>query len=241
MKKEERVMPEPDRYAVCAPADFPILEFYRGVFDSCFILLHPFIKPTKIPTARFRPKSYPSKEELNQGSEKVTWGSVLKSSGLDDLSQIDIGLRTGISGLRKEFGNQHFNSIISEIEESEGIIRPSEGRISEMLEDSILSSLQRLNYHWVWIGDEFCSERKLHWIDDLKNTDFMPCHGSIFTPDHRVLITTDWDSHFSLLCADQKLLEAFLATDDYEGFWCDEETEIYWSIRNKNIHSGPRG
>lgn len=135
--------------------------------------------------------------------DQVYWRRVLQASSLVNISQIDIGLRTGISGLRAEFQNPEFDAMISQVEKSEGLIRPGEGEIPELIEDSVLSSLQKLGYQWVWISDEFCSERKIHWIEDLKATYFMPAHGSIFTPDHSVLITTHWDSHFSLLCSDR--------------------------------------
>ena len=45
---------------------------------------------------------------------------------------------------------------------------PSEGFFSDLLHDSILQSIEDLGYEWVWVGDEFCTERKLYWIDDLK-------------------------------------------------------------------------
>ncbi|MBN2234072.1 MAG: DUF2711 family protein [Opitutales bacterium] len=234
MKAEERDAPEPDRYAVCASEGSPILEFYRGVFDSCFVLLHPFIKPNTIPIARFCSDSYPSKMELKNGTEPVSWMHILEVSNLQSLAQIDVGLRTGICGLREVNENRDYEAEISRIEQMENIVRPVEGCLPEMIQDRILSSLQEMGYRCVWIGDEFGSGREFHGIDDLKDTDFMPIHGSIFTPDHRVLITTHWDSHFSLVCSDRGRLKSFLSTGDYEGFWCEDDTEIYWSLRSKN-------
>ncbi|WP_289889905.1 hypothetical protein [Virgibacillus pantothenticus] len=38
-------LPNPHRYAVCAPEDMPIKSFYQGVFEEVFIFFHPFIKP----------------------------------------------------------------------------------------------------------------------------------------------------------------------------------------------------
>jgi hypothetical protein len=41
----------------------------------------------------------------------------------------------------------------------------------------VLSSIQLLGYEWVWVGDEFGTERKLYWIDDLKNQKSGPTVG----------------------------------------------------------------
>ena len=32
----------------------------------------------------------------------------------------------------------------------------------------VLESIQEIGYEWAWVGDEFGTERKLYWIDDLK-------------------------------------------------------------------------
>lgn len=234
MKADRRDAPEPNRYAVCASEGAPILDFYRGVFDSCFVLLHPFIRPITIPTLRFFSDAHPSKMEIKNGADPVPWRHILEVSSLQSLAQIDIGLRTGICGLKEDNENQEFEAEISRVERTEHIVRPGEGILPEMIQDRILSSLQELGYRRVWIGDEFGCVRESHCITDLKDTDFMPMHGSIFTPDHRVLITTHWDSHFSLVCSDRSRLKSFLSTGDYEGFWCEDDTEIYWSLGRKN-------
>jgi hypothetical protein len=74
----------------------------------------------------------------------------------------------------------------------------------------VLLSIQGLGYQWVWVGDEFGTERKLYWIDDLKNQECGPTSGrkNVFTPDKRVLWTTHWDSHFSFLVPPRVVLAA---------------------------------
>lgn len=36
--------PEPDKYASC-PLDGRVLDYYKGAFDSVYVLLHPFERP----------------------------------------------------------------------------------------------------------------------------------------------------------------------------------------------------
>ncbi|WP_102262580.1 hypothetical protein [Mesobacillus jeotgali] len=46
--EEIRVLPEPDRYAICAREDESIKKFYKDVFEVVYIFFHPFIKPVSI-------------------------------------------------------------------------------------------------------------------------------------------------------------------------------------------------
>ena len=101
-----------------------------------------------------------------------------------------------------------------------------------MLHDKILQSIQSLGYEWVWVGDEFGTERRLYWIEDLKGKDAeattrLPCN--VFTPDKALLYTTHWDSHFSFLCSSKSNLVAMQKEHQFEGFFCTPVTEVYWS------------
>ncbi len=79
-----------------------------------------------------------------------------------------------------------------------------------------------------------CTERKLHWIEDLKGQDAKATagHCNVFTPDKQLLCTTHWDSNFSFLCSSKANLSALLAANEFEGFFCTERTEGYWSVRS---------
>ncbi|HLU22101.1 MAG TPA: hypothetical protein VKZ77_06415, partial [Bacillaceae bacterium] len=63
-------------------------------------------------------------------------------------------------------------------------------------------------------------------LDDGKN---------LFTHDNSILITTHWDSHFSLLCSDRQTLKHLVTTCNLEGFYCTEATEIYWSLSEETL------
>ncbi len=99
----------------------------------------------------------------------------------------------------------------------------------------MLQAIQNLGYDWVWLGDEFGTERKLYWIEDLKGQESGPtahCHCNVFTPDKALLWTTHWDSHFSFLCSSMETLRAVLGANNFEGFYCTPRTEIYWSVHD---------
>jgi Protein of unknown function (DUF2711) len=227
-----RVLPPPDVFASC-PLDGKILEHYAGTFEAVYVSLNPFIKPIAIDNAEFKPGTYPSRANIVTNCESVSWSEVSQRAELPSIAAVDIGLRTQIGGLRKELENQNYAAAIEALCETQGILPPTEGTFSELLHDKILQSIQRLGYEWLWIGDEFDTERKLRWIDDIKNQEDGLTTGrfNVFTPDKQLLWTIHWDSHFSFLCSSHERLASIQAASDLEGFFCTSSTEVYWSVR----------
>jgi len=226
-----RILPSPDVFASC-PLDGKVLEYYSGTFEAVYVSLNPFIRPTGIDKAEFKPGTYPSRARIVTNCEPVPWSEVTRLAGLPSLSAVDIGLRTGIGGLKKEFENQSYASAINTLSDTQNILTPPEGVFPDLLHDTILQAIQGLGYEWLWVGDEFCTERKLHWIDDLKNQDDGLTRGrfNVFTPDKLLLWTIHWDSHFSFICSSQQNLAAINSMSDLEGFFCTPSTEVYWSV-----------
>ena len=223
----KRVLPIPEKYASC-PSEENILTFYKGQFDSVYILLHPFLRANNIGVECFNPSTWPDKHKIINECESINWQEILNLSGLETFSDIDIGLRTSIGGLRKEFSNKSFSQKLDELEK-QNIIHPQEGDLDPFLENRLLKVIKELGHNWLWVGDEFATERKLNWIEDLIEKDIVPSHGCIFTHDHSLLITTHWDSHFSFLCSSKETIEKILSIDPFDGFYCTPETKVYWS------------
>ena len=186
-----------------------------------------FFKPTSIDIERFCPSEWPDKHEIIHGCDAIIWQEVLELLGLNSLSDIDIGLRTNIHGLKKELSNEQFSKKLAELEEK-SIIHPQEGDIPPLLENRLLKTIKKLAHNWLWVGDEFSTERKLHWSDDLIEKDEIPSHGCIFAHDHSLLVTTHWDSHGSFLRSSEEVIEEILSLEPFEGFYCTPNTEVYW-------------
>ncbi|MFB7142890.1 DUF2711 family protein [Gottfriedia sp. NPDC056225] len=229
-----RVLPEPHKYSVGASADMSIKEFYKGVFEEVYIFYHPFIKPKTLDYDLFVPDKYPGKNDIINNCEMISWSQFLNISGIKNYKQLDIGLRTHISGLREKYKNEKIAEIIQKVCEEHKIIIPTEGFFPEFLMNSILSVIKNEGHDWIWIGDEFCTERKLEYMEDLieDNEAFRNEHLNLFTHDSKLLITTHWDSHFSMLCSDKITIDKVVKLCNLEGFYCDEFTEIYWSLFN---------
>ena len=227
----DRVIPPPDKFASC-PYDGQVLEYFSGTFESVYVLLHPFLRPKNIPVERFCPERWPTKKELIEGTEAVSWAEVIAFTSLSSINEIDIGLRTSIGGLKKELANDDYADELSLLTNRRKIIHPSEGDVSPLIENVLYDCLQQLGHEWLWVGDEFCTERKLWWIEDLKDSDEIPSHGCVFTPDKSILVTTHWDSHFSFLCSSKSIANKILSQNKLEGFYCLPDTEVYWSVAN---------
>ena len=226
-----RNLPAPDIYASC-PLDGKVLEYYAGTFEAVYVCLNPFIKPISIDVAEFLPGAWPDRARITANCKAVCWAEVAQLAKLPSLAAVDIGLRTGIRGVKKELENSDYAGAIEALIETHGILAATEGLFPELLHDEILQSIRGLGYEWLWVGDEFCTERKLHWIDDLTNQDrgLTQSRYNVFTPDKQLLWTIHWDSHFSFLCSSREDLTTIQSMSGLEGFFCTPSTGAYWSV-----------
>jgi len=224
----KRTLPSPEKFASC-PYDGNILSYYEDQFEAVYVLLYPFLKPTTLSPERFCPETYPSKPEIISGCKKVSWQEVIELTSFNDISEVDIGLKTGIGGLRKELCNKSSVKEIDNLFENKSIIEPVEGDIPEILQNDLFGAIKSLGHNWLWVGDEHGMVRKLHWIDDLFDKNELLTHCNVFTHDHSLLLTTHWDSHFSFLCSSKQNIENILKKYEFEGFYCTANTEVYWS------------
>lgn len=234
-----RRLPEPEHYATC-PLDGKILSYYQGTFNSVFVLLHPFIRPVSISKKEFKPSTYPSRVSIAKGCEAVRWEEIITLTNLPSVAALDIGLRTQIGGLNVTSANEMYAEAIDSLYESHDLVPPDEGRFSDLLHDVVLEGFQSAGHQWAWVGNEFGTERKLYWIDDLKadEKEVTSGHCNVFSPNKSLLWTTHWDSHFSFLCGSHASLAALVHSTNLEGFFCDKETEVYWSVRLPGIGGG---
>ena len=227
---EDRILPPPDIYASC-PYEGKILSYYSEQFEAVYIVLHPFLrqKPVQIECPQAEKDGY-SDRRILQWFDSVSWTEFLYLSGIDSWQNLDGALRSYIFSIsdRKRF-QSHTDALICTLER-EKLLPPNEGEIPCTLMPKIRQGLQSLGYRWAWLGDEFCTERKLEWLDDLETTEKIPCHGCIFTPDHEVLLMSHWDSHCTFLCSSREKINAFLAKVKLEGFYCTPQTEVYWGL-----------
>ncbi|MGN7400001.1 DUF2711 family protein [Cytobacillus praedii] len=231
----KRVFSNPQRFAVCAPDGLPIKEYYKEVFEEIFVFYHPFIKPESIDYELFKPDTYPNRNEIRENCVVVTWKQFLKLSGIESFRKLDVGLRTNINGLREEYQDENIAQMIKNTCRDKKIGEPTEGLFPYFIMDNLLKGIKALGHNWIWCGNEFATERKLTFIDDIiTDNNLLDQCKNLFTNDHHLLITTHWDSHFSLLCSGKSTVEQLVNYCNLEGFYCTDQTEIYWSLSQNN-------
>lgn len=237
-----RVLPAADRFATC-PNDGKVLDYYAGVSTSVYVSLSPFLAPLSSAfVARCDsadPDAVPDRIALAANCRPVPWCEVARESGLPNLAAVDIALRTQIGGLSAAFEDKDYAARLKRLYANNRLWLPIEGQHAELLQTTVLELFQALGHDWVWVGDEFGTERKLYWIDDIKKGSADPIRGhcNVFAPDHSLLWTVHWDSHFSFLCAaSDGALRSVNVEAALEGFFCGPDTQVYWSSMGRGPH-----
>ena len=226
--KENNVL-TPEIYA-SYPYDGKILEYYQGVFESVYIILHPFYRGITLNLDQENDEFWFDNDQLRNGCKIVLWKDVIALTKFENYSQI----HTAWNKLNSGEGNGIECSCISELAglyEKTKIAIPDDscGIISPFLSDAMLKSVKLLGYSKLWLVDEFSYQQpSLHDIDELLLT--QQTHNCNYTEDHKLLFATHWDSHFSFLCSSKSNIDKILENYPFEGFFCTPKTEVYWGL-----------
>ena len=221
----------------CPAEGDKILAHYRSYYESVFIIFHPFIKP-KIGFEFDHENDYPDKKSIVENFDKVTWLEMVQECGFEDLNRLDIALRNWIGGLVAKYQNQVEVDKLENVCKQFKIIEPGEGRFSDCLIDEMISSVKNLGYNKIIFGDEWGKKKEALLIADIEfkkedfdsSIDFIP--NNMYTEDKKLLYSVHWDSHFTLLCSDLETLKSIVDKYQFEGFYANNETEIYWSVKD---------
>lgn len=229
-------LPEGHRYAMFGGGDdYPIKTYYEGVFETIFIVFHPFLIPIDEPTAIDRYADM-DKNEVEQQFQAITWEEIRQKLGFQDVSRIDQALRTMIGALKPHAEDREGANQIIEYCEREHILPPSEGELSSLLENQVLRVLLEMGEGWIWSGDEFCMERHLiHLRETLAADTWGTQHRTFFGYNHEWLVVPPWDSHFTMFCGSHAWVEQVVERCGLEGFYCDDDTTINWSFSNRKL------
>lgn len=151
--KENNVL-TPEIYA-SYPYDGKILEYYQGVFESVYIILHPFYKAVTLELERYNVETWPEKNEFIKGCYPIAWHEILNLSELENVSQIDVALRTMIGGIKQQYENKMWEKQVLDLYKQSEIINPcDDGLISPFLENPLLYALKEIGYDFLLTVDE---------------------------------------------------------------------------------------
>ncbi len=221
----------------CPDEGDKILSYYRGYYENVFIIFHPFIKPKNGYEFDFE-NVYPDKATVNQHFVKVLWSDIVKECNFEGFDKLDIALRNWIGGLVAKYQNPIDVHKLKNFCENFNIIEPSEGSFQDCIINNMISSFKELGYKKIIFGDEWGEKQKDIFISELESRnneldvflEFMP--NNMFTEDKKILYSVHWDSHFTLLCSDTKTVKNIINKFSFEGFYANDKTEIYWSVKD---------
>ena len=229
MKENKRLNPE--IYA-SYPYNGKILEYYQGVFESVYIVLHPFYKAVTLELESYNVETWPEKNEFIKGCYPISWHKILNLAGLDNISQIDVALRTMIGGIKQQYENKTWEKQVLDLYKQSEIINPcDDGHISPFLENPLLYAIKELGYDCIFTVDELAlNDPKKMQIDYLINNDQLKACN--YTEDHQLLFATHWDSHCTFLCSSKKNINQILEIHPFEGFFGTPTTDVYWGLHD---------
>ncbi|SCK04849.1 DUF2711 family protein [Vogesella sp. LIG4] len=214
-----------------APQDGYILEQLREQFAAAYVLLHPFLRPHALPLSRFTPDSYPDRSEIVADCQPVNWQSVASATGLPDIAAIDIALCTQSHSLRQQLCRDDYAQQLAQYCEGHGLVPPDKGELPEIWQDQLLLLLAG-NSDSVWYGDEFGDHCQLLSLARLGSDHQAPhSHPRFFSPDGELMLSTHWDSYYSLVAGSPERLRPFTC---FEGFYCQPDTRVRWSLPPKS-------
>jgi hypothetical protein len=228
---KERVLPQAEHNIISPYDDTPILEFYKGYYDCVYIILHPFIKvdDDKIDFTSW----WPARALISQHTQKTSWAEFISLSGIENIKRLDIALKNHTGVLDEEYRNGKELEIFNQTRRIHHLIDPPAGFFQELLIGDMMKAVQEAGHEWIFIGDEFGKRRNLEYIQDIidDKIELTYLRENWYTPKNEILYSVHTDSHFTLLCSDRPIIEKMLLKYPFEGFYCDEKTNMRWSLK----------
>ena len=213
------------------PYHKPFLSWFAGVYDAVFIAFHPFIRlnPKCAPDVH----DYPEVETIRDAGHPVAWQDGISATDLSGNAQLCIALLSTIGALHPKSQDQPAKEALRVYLEREAVWQPDEGYFPTLLEPALLAAFELAKESRVVNLNEFGDMRTKLSLAKLRASrsrfDDLECYAaSFFPPSRRFLVTTDWDSFFTLFCGDREFLSRLVEMTQMEGFFCDARTRHTW-------------
>lgn len=219
---------------VYPPYSIPLIQAYDGLFDSVFVLLHPFIRmPQALSWAAT--KHYPEDDQILASGTRFSWAQVAEQTGLRSCSQINQALLTSIGALDDYLCDYPARDTLQRFLETSPIWMPTEGRFELLLLPNILDVFRAARFNELIFVAEFPQAdprtdpvRSVPLAGLQDNSIQFPTRGTLVAPDASFLFTVDWDSFFTLFYGPRAFLDQITRKLGMEGFFAGPITEHAW-------------
>jgi hypothetical protein len=212
------------------PYDVPLVEAYGGLFESVYVILHPFVRvPGDLSWQATR--HYPSDEQILDAGEKCTWARVAAATGLGTCAKLNQALLTSIRSIKEELCDFHAAQTLASYLEAESIWMPSEGRFEPLVQADFLDAFETAGQEELMFVPEFPSADPIQQLNVASLTSHeqaFPNHGTLVALDESFLFTVDWDSFFTLFYSPRDLVSETVRRKNLEGFFATPNTDHAW-------------
>jgi hypothetical protein len=212
------------------PYDVPLADAFGGLFESVFIILHPFVRlPDNL--AWKATKQYPSDEQILSHGAKCPWASVAAQTGLSTCAKLNQALLTSTGSIAPELSDFPAATALQRFLQSESIWMPVLGRFEPLLQMEILNAFTAAGQQELIFVPEFPYTDPIQLLNISKlrsRTEAFPSRGTLLAPDESFLLTVDWDSFFTLFYGPRDFVSEVARQQNLEGFFATPTTEHPW-------------
>jgi hypothetical protein len=212
------------------PYDAPLADAYGGLFESVFIILHPFVSiPDNL--AWKATKKYPGDEQILSLGAKFPWARVAAQTGLTTCAKLNQALLTSTGSIAPELRDLSAAAALQSFLQSASVWMPVEGRFEPLLQMDFLAAFAAAGQQELIFVPEFphTDPVQLLNVSRLRNrTEAFPSRGTLLAADESFLLTVDWDSFFTLFYGPRAFVTEVARQQNLEGFFATPTTEHSW-------------
>jgi len=212
------------------PYATPLIEAYGGLFESVFLVLHPFLRVP--PTLAWGVTGqYPEDAQIIAHGAKCAWSEVSAHTGLNSCARINQALLTSIGSLTDHLADPAARDALNRFLQSQPVWMPVEGRFEPLLQADLLQAFVAANARELVFVPEFPTTDPVVTfpiVDLATHSVPFPTRGTLLAPDRSFLFTVDWDSFFTLFYGSRSFITRVASALNLEGFFATPNTEHAW-------------
>ena len=220
---------QPENF-VYPPCELPLLEAYGGLFESVFVVLHPFIRVPESLSWKVL-QQYPQDAQIAAQGSKHPWTEVAAQTGLNSYARVNQALLTSTGSLSDFLADLPGRNALQAFLESNAVWMPVEGRFEPLLQRDFLGVFATAGAEELLFVPEFPHTDPVVRlpIAGLRDGSIpFPTCGTLLADDASFLFTVDWDSFFTLYYGPRDFVARTARALKLEGFFATPNTEHAW-------------
>lgn len=197
------------------------------------------IPPSNADIYFYSNKDNPTEQEIFDCGQAISWGTIIKGSGLKDYSELNKALRTSIGALKQVFRRPELTEKLNNYTTTQNIWHPTEGGFDILSKVAIYKAFKLLDKNEIIVKDEFYETTltlELHKLTDFEFSEKVGYKDYyIYSSDKELLFTIEWDSFFFIIATGEEKMNKIISSNLFEGFVCNQTTEHTWDYEEGEI------